>query len=373
MEATTTTWPLRRLKDITSKIGSGATPRGGKNAYRSEGISLIRSLNVYDFSFTEEDLAFIGEEQAAELDNVVVQKDDTLLNITGASVARCCLTNPKFLPARVNQHVAIVRVRPDVADARFVLYCINSLHFKSRLLAVAQGGATREALTKTTIEDFEVCQPPLPVQRRIAGILSAYDELMENCQRRIRLLEAMARALYREWFVHFRFPGHEGNSSPSGRGKGEGAQRSDIPQGWAATTLGEFVSNGSISLQTGPFGTQLKASQYTDEGTPVINVRNIGFGVLKSDKLEFLPPERVEEHKRHKLREGDIVFGRKGAVERHLLVTASEHGWIQGSDCIRLRVVSGPLTPRYLSVRFREDDHQRWMMNQCSGEPRWHL
>jgi type I restriction enzyme S subunit len=160
MAATTNKWPLKRLKDITSKIGSGATPRGGKNAYRLDGISLIRSLNVHDFRFTEEDLAFIGDEQAAELDNVTVQKDDILLNITGASVARCCLTNPKFLPARVNQHVAIVRVRPVAADARFVLYCINSPHFKSRLLALAQGGATREALTKTTIEDFEVCQPP---------------------------------------------------------------------------------------------------------------------------------------------------------------------------------------------------------------------
>jgi hypothetical protein len=65
------------------------------------------------------------------------------------------LTDPQYLPARVNQHVAIVRVKPEVANARFVLYCINSLHFKSRLLALAQGGATREALTKTTIEDFE--------------------------------------------------------------------------------------------------------------------------------------------------------------------------------------------------------------------------
>ena len=260
MATTASEWPLKRLKDITSKIGSGATPRGGKNAYRADGISLIRSLNVYDFSFTEEDLAFISDEQAAELDNVIVQKDDILLNITGASVARCCLTNPKFLPARVNQHVAIVRVRPDVADARFVLYCINSLHFKSRLLALAQGGATREALTKTTIEDFEVCQPPLPVQRRIAGILSAYDELMENSQRRIRILEAMARALYREWFVHFRFPGHEKRSSPAGRGGGEGrgglvtSPLGDIPKGWEVKKLGEVagVNRAQINVRTAP-------------------------------------------------------------------------------------------------------------------------
>jgi type I restriction enzyme S subunit len=234
MAATTNEWPLRRLKDITSKIGSGATPRGGKNAYRSEGISLIRSLNVYDFKFTHENLAFIGDEQAAKLDNVSVHKADILLNITGASVARCCMVDPKFLPARVNQHVAIVRVRPDVADAKFVFYCINSPHFKSRLFALAQGGATREALTKTTIEEFEVVQPPLPVQQRIGSILSAYDELIENSQRRIRILGAMARALYREWFVQFRFPGHENHPRvPSPLG--------EIPEGWEVKKLGDVL------------------------------------------------------------------------------------------------------------------------------------
>lgn len=229
-----TQWPTKRLRDITSKIGSGATPRGGKESYLSSGISLIRSLNVYDFKFEKDDLAFISDEQAADLSNVVVQQDDILLNITGASVARCCLTDPRYLPARVNQHVAIVRVRPEVADARFVLYCINSLHFKSRLLALAQGGATREALTKTTIEDFEVLQPPLPIQRRIAGILSAYDELIENSQRRIKILESMARALYREWFVHFRFPGHESVPLvPSTLG--------EIPEGWEVGRLDDVL------------------------------------------------------------------------------------------------------------------------------------
>jgi type I restriction enzyme S subunit len=84
------------------------------------------------------------------------------------------------------------------------------------------------------LKEEEIPVPPLPVQRRIAGILSAYDELMENSQRRIRLLEAMARALYREWFVHFRFPGHEKHprvASPLG----------DIPQGWEVKTVEEIV------------------------------------------------------------------------------------------------------------------------------------
>jgi type I restriction enzyme S subunit len=248
---TTSEWRLKRLDDITTKIGSGATPRGGKNAYKVNGIALIRSQNVYNFNFLPANLAFIDDEQAAELANVIVQEDDILLNITGASVARCCLVDRKFLPARVNQHVAIIRVRPELADPRFVLYCINSPHFKTRLLALAQGGATREALTKTTIEDFEVWQPPLPVQKRIAGILSAYDELIENSQRRIRTLEAMARALYREWFVYFRFPGAETFArvaSPIG----------GIPEGWVVKPVSdsfEIVGGGTPSRDEPGFWT----------------------------------------------------------------------------------------------------------------------
>ena len=100
--------------------------------------------------------------------------------------------------------------------------------------------------------------PPLPVQRRIAGILSAYDELMENSQRRIRLLEAMARALYREWFVHFRFPGHEKHprvASPLG----------EIPQGWAVKKLGEVAD---ITMGLSP-----KGNTYNEvgDGTPLVN------------------------------------------------------------------------------------------------------
>ena len=94
-----------RLKKITNKIGSGATPTGGKSAYKEEGISLIRSLNVYDYSFSYENLAYIDEVQAKKLSNVEIHENDILLNITGASVGRCCKVPRQIIPARVNQHV----------------------------------------------------------------------------------------------------------------------------------------------------------------------------------------------------------------------------------------------------------------------------
>jgi type I restriction enzyme, S subunit len=183
------------LKEITTKIGSGATPKGGKESYKNDGLPLIRSLNVYDFTFERSDLAFIDDEQARQLDNVTVHRNDILLNITGASVARCCMVPHDLVPARVNQHVSIVRVAEGKADARFVFYTLNSRRYKQHLLALAQGGATREALTKETIEKFEVELPPLGVQRRIGSILSAYDELIENNTRRIGALKEMAKTI----------------------------------------------------------------------------------------------------------------------------------------------------------------------------------
>ena len=97
------------LQKICTKIGSGATPKGGKTAYIDEGISLIRSTNVFDFQFEYSDLAHINQIQADALSNVTVEPNDVLFNITGVSVARCCMVPDDVLPARVNQHVMIVR------------------------------------------------------------------------------------------------------------------------------------------------------------------------------------------------------------------------------------------------------------------------
>ena len=128
----------------------------------------------------------------------------------------------------------------------------------------------------------------------------------------------------------------------------------------------ELVSKGEAELKTGPFGTQLKASHYTESGIPVINVRNIGFGSIRPEKLEYISTATRDRLSSHVLRQGDIVFGRKGAVERHVFVRQEQDGWFQGSDCLRLRLNAGRLHPLFASYFFLTPEHQRWMMNQCS-------
>ena len=178
---------LKRMKDICVKIGSGATPRGGKEAYSDAGVSLIRSQNVLDFSFSFNGLAHINDEQAKKLSNVIVKKDDVLLNITGDSVARACIAEETVLPARVNQHVAIIRANPEIVISSYLLCYLQTR--KSYLLQLASGGATRNALTKKMLEELEIEIPTIEEQKKIVSIV---DDLQRKIKKNNEINENLA-------------------------------------------------------------------------------------------------------------------------------------------------------------------------------------
>ena len=150
-------WELTTLKDLTSKIGSGATPRGGKEVYVEEGVSLIRSQNVYDSEFVWSGLARITDSAAEQLASVDVRLEDVLMNITGASILRTCVVDPGALPARVNQHVAIIRARTGIPSRYLHLHLIQQ-KTKDYLLGL-NAGASREAVTKSHIESVPILMP----------------------------------------------------------------------------------------------------------------------------------------------------------------------------------------------------------------------
>lgn len=159
-----------KLGDICSKIGSGATPRGGKDSYKDSGTAIIRSQNVFDWTFSSSGLAFIDDDQAEALSSVEVKQGDVLLNITGDSVARACIVPSEFLPARVNQHVAIIRAN-EKANNLFLLAWLQAN--KDILLKLAASGATRNALTKRMLENLDVNLPPIDVQDKVAAFIDS--------------------------------------------------------------------------------------------------------------------------------------------------------------------------------------------------------
>lgn len=192
-----------KLKNITSKIGSGATPRGGQKSYKETGISLIRSMNVHDCFFKKKNLAFIDDEQADKLKNVEILENDVLLNITGASVARCCIVDSSYLPARVNQHVSIIRTDVSVLP-EFMLYFLVSPKMKSKLLYDSAGNATREAITKSMIESIEVPIVSIENQQRLIDKIKESfrlcDELTKTETQKLNHLRSLKSSLLDQAF-----------------------------------------------------------------------------------------------------------------------------------------------------------------------------
>lgn len=265
-------WKEVRLGDVCSKIGSGATPSGGKEAYKGGDYHLIRSQNVLDFAFSKDGLASINDEQANKLKNVEIIQGDVLLNITGDSVARCCIVPSEILPARVNQHVAIIRPRKEELDNHYLLYYLQ--HYKRQLLQIASAGATRNAITKAMIENLILpCPKSLDDQRRIASILSSLDQKIELNNKINADLEEMAQAIFKNWFVDF---------EPFKDGKFVDSELGMIPEGWKVGLLGELCNFKR--------GKNLLTKNAIDAGVPVVagglepscyhNVANTGAPVI---------------------------------------------------------------------------------------------
>ncbi|MDQ2720446.1 MAG: restriction endonuclease subunit S [Bacteroidota bacterium] len=248
-----------------SKIGSGATPRGGDASYRSEGISLIRSQNILDFVFSKNGLAFIDDEQASALANVEIKERDVLINITGDSVARVCQVPEYILPARVNQHVAILRANQIKLNAEFLKYALLSRENKEMLLSLASTGATRKALTKSMLEQFEINVPDevgTNTQSRIASILSSLDDKIELNRRMNQTLEQMAQALFNHYFVD--------NIDPD-----------NLPEGWQWGCYNDLVEVWT--------GKGLKRNEF--DGNGLYNVHGANGIIGKTNK--FLSDKKV--------------------------------------------------------------------------------
>ena len=239
-------WRTVKLRDVTTKIGSGATPKGGYESYHSSGVPLIRSLNVYDGRFRRDKLAFLDDEQAAKLNGASVQTGDVLINITGASVARCCAVPKAVVPARVNQHVSIVRPKTGQLLSEFLVYFLISGEAKRDLLEIGEsGGTTRQAITKSQLKEFEVPLPPLAEQKRIVAILDAAFEGIDTAIANAEQNLANARALFTSTLERRMVAA------------AEGAERRELATlcddrgiSYGVIKLGDHVANGVPCLRT---------------------------------------------------------------------------------------------------------------------------
>lgn len=226
------------------------------------------------------------------------------------------------------------------ADNRYFYYLFLAGQNELSLLG---RGTTFLELSTYDLNGFGIVIPTEDEQKAIADFLdkecAQIDSIAADLEKQIALLQQYKKSLITETVTK----GLDKSVSMKDSGI-EGVGK--IPTHWTVNRL-----KYAAVVKTGPFGTQLSASEYSDEGIPVINVKNIGYGTIIEDDLDYVPDEVCQRLAQHQLQLGDIVFGRKGAVDKHAIITESQIGWVQGSDCIRVRIYSD-IDSRYLNYLF---------------------
>lgn len=380
-------WKTARLGDLCTKVGSGATPRGGKESYKDSGITLIRSQNVYNNRFVKEGLAFIDDEQATGLANVEIEPDDVLLNITGDSVARVCQVPSEVLPARVNQHVAIVRPDPGRLNPGYLRYWLVSPRTQAIMLSLASAGATRKALTKGMIEGFEIPLPKIETQRRIAHILGTLDDKIELNRRMNRTLETIARTIFKSWFVdflpvrakiaartqtgdpvHVKAEGHE----PVGMDPEtaalfpdsfQGSPLGKIPTGWEVETLGDLCEKPQYGYT--------QSAKEEPVGPHFLRIKDIN----KQPWIEWesVPYCEIDDvtYEKHRLGLGDIVIARI-ADPGHAAYIEQDANAVFASYLIRFRLLDHRYG-RYIQYWQKSEQYWDLVYARRSGSTRGNL
>jgi type I restriction enzyme, S subunit len=246
-----------------------------------------KNVTLRKLQFSKNGLALIDEEQAAELKNVTVANDDILLNITGDSVARVCKVPLNILPARVNQHVAIIRAKKDKLIPDFLLYYL--IYQKEELLSQSEIGATRRAITKGMIEKFPITLPPLPEQRAIASVLSSLDDKIDLLHRQNQTLEKMAETLFRQWFVE------------------------EAKEDWESLKIKDFDVTVTDFVANGSFASLAENVTYKSVPDYAILIRLTDFNNNFNGEFVYVDKQAYNFLNKSKLFGGEIIISNVGA------------------------------------------------------------
>lgn len=353
-------WPLVPIRSIASpgRWSLNGGPFGSKlvsKMYVDAGVPVIRGANLpLGQRFSDEGFVFVSEAKADELKAHTAQPGDVIITQRGTlGQVGIIPDEAKYRRYVISQSQMKLTVAPNKADPHFIYYAFRTPSIAASFVALASTSGVPH-VNLQTLRDFEVPLPPIETQRRIAGILGAYDDLIEVNRRRVMVLEEMARGLFEEWFVRLRFPGHEAVpflDTPDG-------QR---PQGWRRAPIGDAFDG----LYDGPHATPPPS----DEGPVFLGIGNI----TETGQLDLASVRHIAEGdfgkwtKRVTPEAGDIVFTYEATLNRYAVIPEGFRGCL-GRRLALIRARSKAGMNHFLFLHFFSDDWRTVIaMNTLSG------
>ena len=268
-------WRNVTIGDLGQVI-TGYTPTTKKTEYYGSMYPFITPTDIAMNSRIVQTERYLSQKGYEHRKNRLLPRDAVCVTCIGATIGKICMTT---VPSATNQQINSIVVDQSKHDPYFVYYLLRT---KTAVLQNVAGGVATPIVKKSTFTSLKVCVPPLETQRKIAAILSTYDDLIENNTRRIKILEDMAQTLYQEWFVHFRFPGHENVPMVE-------SSLGPIPEGWKIKKLNEVAQ-----LHRGRSYRSVNLVE-DGEGLPFLNLKNINReGGFRSDGLKWYNGEFKE-------------------------------------------------------------------------------
>lgn len=301
-------WKVMQLGElITTKKGYAF-----KSAwYQDKGVPVVRVSDFTDNSISDETIFYINEELASEHSSVLLNTKDIIVQTVGswqhnpASIVGKVVRVPNNLNNSLLNQNAVKLIPNGQIEKDFLYYRLKDESFKYHNLNFAQGAANQASITLETIKCFKINLPPLETQKKIASILSGYDDLIENNLKRIKILEEMAQQTYEEWFVRMRFPGHESATINPETG---------LPEGWEKVKLGDLCEKIFDGTHDSP--------KPKESGYKLITGKHLQKGKVDFESAYYISKEdHLKIKKRSGLEKGDIMFSNIGTIGNLSMVT----------------------------------------------------
>lgn len=341
-------WPTERVKDLTSKIGSGVTPEGGARSYTQEGIPLLRSQNVHFEGLRLDDVAFITEETHRDMWGTRVMPGDVLLNITGASIGRCTTVPDSLGEANVNQHVCIIRSLGAI-NPTYLSYFLGSKWGQDQILA-SYTGASRQGLSQRELGAIQTPLPPADEQERMVRYLDdacqAIDKAVAAKREQLQVLESLLTANLSQLVtqgIH-----NDQGLEPSGH-----EWLGPVAKGWKVEHLKRAV------LEPLSYGLS-EAAEIEDRELPrFIRITDFDHnGTLREETFRSLPRDIA---KGALLKEGDVLFARSGAtVGKTFMFTGYRGEACFAGYLVCARTMVWKLLPRFLYFYTKSLAYEAW-------------
>ena len=350
-------WVVHSLEEIsTDNITYGVVQPGPEVP---DGVPLVRGGDVKNGRISNT-LRTISNDVSNQFARTVLRGGELLVSLVGYP-GETAIASSKLAGANIARQVGLVRLNDKVLP-HYVQQYLASPSGKKVLLGGMIGSA-QQVVNLSALREVDVPIPPLPEQQKIAAILTAVDDKLGVISRQISATQTLKQGLMQTLFTR-------GAGTPDAQGRWhphtefQDTELGQIPVGWSVTTLGA-VCDGA--LQTGPFGSQLHAAEYQDEGVPVLMPKDLIDGRANLHTAAKITPARAGELSRHKLVVGDLLFSRRGDVARFALIDEASAGALCGTGCLKAKP-SASHSSSFLAHRLQLDSVRTWLEQNAVGQ-----